>query len=540
MPHIRVKNGKQKGRVFTIGEKKIVLGRDAGCSFQIMDQGVSREHCEIFRIGEMVFIRDLGSRNGSFVNEERVQEELLRDSDVVRVGATQLVFDSTGAESVREVEYDEDQPFRTSLELRPDDLYVLEAAGTGREGELYKAICQATLIVQSERDERKLFDKLLDLIAENIPADHVYLFLRDETTGSVTPRAMRQTGEQKSVPISRSILRRVMNESRAILTADAMQDDRFKSDDSIVMHQIRAVLCVPVQVTAAPLGAIYCVNTSLTDTFEQTDLQLVSAMGAQLAVSLDNLQGIRARRKLFLNIVGRFVSLTEGRSPGERGHAERVCEACSAIAAEMSLDDRVTLNVTLAGLLHDVGKISTIQGLSAQSSNDTSNVGHISAAMNFLRDLPGLEDVMQILRTHHERYDGSGFPKGMKGDAIPLGARIVAVASAFDRLLYPKDCPPGTEPDAAALKAAFTELDSKTGSLYDSNVVRALIVAYRHGVLRGVRQSDSNAPMPSPLAAVAAELASQRRPVTETQPAPITATSETMRTNRGKGPERKA
>src|ERR1700748_3653813 len=119
MPQIRVKNGKQKGRIFPVGEKKSDIGRDAGCNVQILDQGVSREHCEIFRIGEMVFIRDLGSRNGSFVNEERIQEELLRESDVVRVGATHLVFENNVAGAVREVEYDEDEkPIKTTLDLR--------------------------------------------------------------------------------------------------------------------------------------------------------------------------------------------------------------------------------------------------------------------------------------------------------------------------------------------------------------------------------------------------------------------------------------
>src|SRR5947209_2198841 len=95
VPQIRVKSGPQKGKIIpVVGNQPIVIGREPSCSLQIVDRGVSREHAQIFRVGEMVFIRDLGSRNGCFVNEERVKEELLREGDTVRVGNTQLLFES--------------------------------------------------------------------------------------------------------------------------------------------------------------------------------------------------------------------------------------------------------------------------------------------------------------------------------------------------------------------------------------------------------------------------------------------------------------
>src|SRR6185295_18349201 len=101
MPQIRVRNGKQKGKVLHLrGQDRLLIGRDNACGLQILDQGVSREHAEIFRVGEMVFIRDMGSRNGSFVNDERISEELLREGDVVRVGNTHLLFESS--ENARE------------------------------------------------------------------------------------------------------------------------------------------------------------------------------------------------------------------------------------------------------------------------------------------------------------------------------------------------------------------------------------------------------------------------------------------------------
>jgi len=494
MPQIRVKNGKQKGKVLSLnGQNRLLIGRDNSCGLQILDQGVSREHAEIFSVGEMVFIRDMGSRNGSFVNDERIEEELLREGDVVRVGNTQLLFESTKEAREGDLEFEEDdqQPFKTSLDLKMDDLYVGE--GAGRESDMFKAICQATSIIQSERDDKKLFERLLDLSQEYIPADHLYLFLRDEATGSITPRAMRQTTEKKNVPISRSILRRVITESRAILTADAMQDDRFKADDSIVMNQIRAVLCVPIQSGGQAVGAIYAVNSSLTDTFEQSDVQLLSAMGSQLAMAMENLNLMRGRRRTFLRTIGRLVSLLQGATPGQRGRAERVCSVAGAIAAEIGLTENQVLFSSLAGLLHDIGKVSAVAQSSAGTSAPDPSLAHLSVAMEFLKDIPGLHEALPGICAQHERYDGSGKPDGLAGEKIPLAARIVAVARDFDSRIYPNGASnPDAEPDAALVKKAFTELDQQSGSVYDSNVVRALIVSYRHGALRANAQ-DGNA-----------------------------------------------
>jgi pSer/pThr/pTyr-binding forkhead associated (FHA) protein len=230
MPQLRVKNGPQKGKIVQIeGNEPVILGRDPDTHLQIIDKGVSRAHAEVFRVGEMVFIRDRGSRNGTFVNGEQMEEELLREGDVIRVGTTQLVFESTKSnrERGKTLQFEEGDDFRTSLELKVDDLFVNESASTGREREHVRAVCQATQLLLAEKDQKALFNRLMDLIQEYIPADHLYLFLRDPATGAIVPQATRQSESNRTIPISRTILDRVIKESHAILTADAMQDERF-------------------------------------------------------------------------------------------------------------------------------------------------------------------------------------------------------------------------------------------------------------------------------------------------------------------------
>ena len=93
MPQVRVKSGTNAGSIFEVGEAPLLIGRDDRAEIQVLDQGVSRRLAEIFRMGEMFFIRDLDSRNGTFVNEERINEELLRDGDEVRIGSTIFGFE---------------------------------------------------------------------------------------------------------------------------------------------------------------------------------------------------------------------------------------------------------------------------------------------------------------------------------------------------------------------------------------------------------------------------------------------------------------
>lgn len=510
MPQIRVKNGPQKGKIIPIeGTTPIVIGRDPDAQLQVIDKGVSREHAEIFRVGEMIFIRDLGSRNGTFVNNERMEEELLREGDIVRVGTTQLVFESTKTmkEQGSKVLFEEGEDFRTSLELKLDDLFVGESASTGREREHFRAVCQATQLLYSSHKEEDLFEKLMDLIQDYVPADHLYLFLKDADSEAIIPRATRVKGSPDSIPISRTILRRVISESRAILTADAMQDERFKTGDSIVINQIRSVLCVPIQSGPSSMGAIYAVNARLAETFDETDLQLLTAIGTQLAFRIENMQAVRARGDSFAKLLGRLLAALEERSPGEFCHAERVSRYGAAIANELGMNQEEVYHLRMSALLHDVGKLEVISGLSGSATERDRGAAHVLRLEEVLQGVPGLEEILPSIHGHHERFDGDGVPHGLKGDAIPLGARILAVADAFDHVF--EKCREGHDEsegvDGATVRKAFTELTDGAGEAFDVEVIRALMVAYRHGALftddsrpREVSPASAGLPDPEP------------------------------------------
>ncbi len=483
MPQIRVKNGSQKGKILQIeGTSPIVIGRDPDTGLQIVDKGVSRQHAEIFRVGEMVFIRDLGSRNGTFINGEKLEEELLREGDQVRVGTTQLVFESS--RTVREVasslKYEDSGDFRTSLELKLDDLFVGEGASTGREREHFRAICQATRIVHTERDSKKRLEQLMDLIQEYIPADHLYLFIKDPKTGTIAPQATREKDEGGEIPISRTILHRVVSEARAILTADAMQDERFKRGDSIVLNQIRSVLCVPIQAGKQNLGAIYAVNARVAETFDETDMQLLTAIGSQLAFEMERVWTIESRAETVNGLLERIMALLEKRDTEGSCHAERVSRYAVATGKELGLPEAELHSIRLAGLLHNIGHLPSVGGVPKSAGHD--GVAHVLRVEEIFCKVPGIDPILDCVRSYKERYDGEGKPHGLKGEVIPLGARILAVANRFDQLLEASK-KEGSQPesDGTVVKAIFTDFAGEGGKAFDMAVVQALMVAFRHG-----------------------------------------------------------
>jgi putative nucleotidyltransferase with HDIG domain len=504
MPQIRIKTGHQKGKVIQIdGDKPLILGRDAQATFQILDKGVSRAHAEIFRVGEMVFIRDLNSRNGSLVNGETIKEELLREGDLVRIGSTQIVFESTRANRrTHDVEFDESDMLQSSLELKIEDLFAEAPRALSSHGDQHFAVlCQATGLMHSESNESKRYELLLDLIQEHLPADHLYVFLKDDETGNIIARAVRQKDTSAGVPISRTILKRVIAESKAIMTADAMKDDRFKTGDSIVLHHIRSVLCVPIQTPGGALGAIYAVNSRLAETFDPSDLELLSSICLQLGNLLGAQSLLLIRQRTFIGLAERLLQQLAGNVSDAIAHAERVSEYAAATAREMGLLDSEVLTAQLAGLLHDIGKLPGIAGPDAVLERP-GDVSHARRSADMFKDVKGFDAVREAIADHHERFDGRGEQK-LKGESIPLIARIVAAADAFDHLIARFPRHGSVEPDAAALREMFNEFEALGETQLDPDVIRAVMLAFRAGDVQiGRRQTAGPGQLPAPAAAL--------------------------------------
>ena len=151
----------------------------------------------------------------------------------------------------------------------------------------------------------------------------------------------------------------------------------------------------------------------------------------------DNIESVSTR------VAQALINAMEAKSPYLRGHSHRVAAVAATIAAEMDLQDEVIEQVRLAGHLHDVGKIGVREYILDKpgmlTAEEFAHVKeHVSIGLNILSPLSQLGPVLEFIAHHHERTDGSGYPRGLSGDKVSLGGRILGAADALDALTSPR------------------------------------------------------------------------------------------------------
>jgi len=178
---------------------------------------------------------------------------------------------------------------------------------------------------------------------------------------------------------------------------------------------------------------------------------------------------------LFMSLVKAMVNALDAKSPWTKGHSVRVAEYAEKIAKEIGLDENELKNLRLAGLLHDIGKIGTYDNLLDKPAKLTDEEfdlvkRHPAQGATILTDIKQLKDIIPLIRHHHERIDGRGYPDGLKGEKIPLGARILHVADSFDSMTAdrPYRSAPGKE-------YALLEFKRCNGTQFDPQAVEAFL-----------------------------------------------------------------
>jgi len=211
--------------------------------------------------------------------------------------------------------------------------------------------------------------------------------------------------------------------------------------------------------------------------------------------SLEQRVTVQARRleELFLASVQSLAEALELKDPYTRGHSIRVSHYSSVIAQTMGLDGEMLRQIELGGHVHDIGKIGVRESVLNKVGRLTPEeyehiMTHPVLGWRILAPLLGeTPHALNIVRWHHERYDGRGVPDGLKGDEIPVEARIVAAADALDAMTSDRPY----RPAEMSLEAVIDEIVRNSGTQFDPDVVRAVVACADGGDLQLVPHIDT-------------------------------------------------
>lgn len=249
----------------------------------------------------------------------------------------------------------------------------------------------------------------------------------------------------------------------------------------------------------------YGTNVKVTGTAELADLsENFNRMSESIRDAFENLKrAARENHELFINSIRALAAAIDAKDPYTRGHSERVARYASQVAREMDLPALEIRRVRLSALLHDVGKIGIDDRIIRKPSALTEEEfeimkTHPAKGAAIMSAIPELKDVIPGMKHHHERWEGGGYPDGLKGENIPLQARIVSVADTFDAMTT-------TRPYQRAMdiRFVFQRLRDLAGNRFDPAVVDALIRSYEKGELVPIAREEppleARAEAPAPL-----------------------------------------
>ena len=186
-------------------------------------------------------------------------------------------------------------------------------------------------------------------------------------------------------------------------------------------------------------GILTVLNDSQKRDYSTSDLKLLTVLAGQLSIIITNNELYQSLKDFLLNLVKSMVSAIEAKDSYTRGHSERVNKISMVIAKTMGLSDKDVENTSWAAILHDIGKIGIPENVLTKPDRLTEGeyaiiMTHPRKGYEILEPIVQLKDALQGVLYHQEKYDGRGYPEGLKGEAIPLYARIIALADMYDAI----------------------------------------------------------------------------------------------------------
>jgi HD-GYP domain-containing protein (c-di-GMP phosphodiesterase class II) len=339
---------------------------------------------------------------------------------------------------------------------------------------------------------RSLLQSIIDAIFQSIAADRAALLLQSpngstpESRRIVAARPRRaETGTVTNFSISRTVIRDVIENHASLLSWDASNDERLRRGESVIAQRIRAVICAPVATEKEVLGVLYADNLSQPGAFIDSDLDLLALIGNQAGMAIQRARLQNELEQSFFDTIRAIVATIDAKDGYTHRHSERVATFAVRLARELGRETEELVTIRLAALVHDVGKVGVPEAILNKPGQLTEDEFgqmkmHPVHGANILRHIqsPMLERILPGVLAHHERWDGSGYPRRLKGADIPFLGRLLAVADVLDALSSGR---PYRE--SVSFADTIELLRRRSGIDFDPAIVEAAVALHERGEL---------------------------------------------------------
>lgn len=354
-----------------------------------------------------------------------------------------------------------------------------------RSNERQQLLEQIRAYFQSTLDNDLLIPRIFDEVNKAIQAEGQSIWLLDEDGNHATCRYA--TGANSSsviglrVSIHHSIVGDCILRREPILVADAQNDPRFNRDaDSKTGLTTRSLMSVPMVRQGKAIGALQAINKQTGGLFGPDDLYLFNSIAGSAALAIENarlFQELQASYDLTLYALTAALDLRDRET---EGHSQRVVAYTLRLAKELKLEAEFMEHLRRGALLHDVGKIGVPDRIllkpAALDPDERKEIEkHPQKGYEMLLGISPLAEAIKVVLAHHERWDGLGYPLGLKAEGAPLGARLFSVADTFDALTSDRPYR-ARRPYEVARKV----IEEEAGKQFDPQVVTAFLAVPPH------------------------------------------------------------
>jgi putative nucleotidyltransferase with HDIG domain len=330
----------------------------------------------------------------------------------------------------------------------------------------------------SSLDPDEILETAIKNIPQVVPCDRVGIMLVDRERAGFIYAAGEEwstASPREYCPFSDTLATDVVKSMRLEYVGNIAELEKIPArEKEILAAGFASYIRVPLVIRDEAIG-VMSLYSRRPAAFTAEHLLMLEKLTSEIGLALQNTRLLTDLKELFLGTIKSLSKAIDAKSYWAAGHSERVTRYALLLGREMGLTESELKDLELAGLLHDIGKVATYDTILEKSKVLTAKEftvmqKHPHQGVELLEPIKQLKRILPAIRHHHERYDGTGYPAGLKGDNIPLWARILAVCDAYDAMTTKR---PYRE--TLSKQKAMKELKYCAGSQFDPVVVERLL-----------------------------------------------------------------